>query len=574
MNKKIRNYLQEVFQPEFFKLIKERNYSRKTFISDLTSGIIVGIVAIPLAIAFGIASGVSPQQGLITAIIAGFIISFFGGSSVQIGGPTGAFIVIIFGIVTEFGINGLIIATVLAGIMLVLIGLFKFGNIIKFIPYPIIVGFTSGIAIVIFTSQIKDFFGLTMTEVPSEFVDKWGAFFRSFHTINWWATGISILTILLIVFIPRFIKKAPSALIAIVLLTVIAYFLKSIYSIDIDTIGSKFPELSGGAPLPTPEAPKIDAKAVRMLFPAAFTIAMLGAIESLLSAMVADGVTGKKHNSNTELIAQGIANIFTPFFGGIPATGAIARTMTNINNGGKTPVSGIIHAIFLLLVYLFLMPLAVHIPLACLAGVLAVVSYNMSEWRSFKLLLKGPKADVIVLLTTFFLTVVFDLTIAIEIGLLLAVVLFLKRVSETSKISMLEKELSVSENPEAEDVERLDIPLGVEVYEINGPFFFGLANKFEEIDSRTVKVLPIVRIIRMRRVPFIDSTGINNLRNLYKRSLKSGITLVLSGVTSEVYETLKTSGIVNEIGKENICNHISLAIKRTEEILKEKSIEE
>lgn len=562
--------LKSIFRPKLFTLIKERKYNRQMFINDLTSGLIVGIVAIPLAIAFGIASGVSPQQGLITAIIGGFIISFLGGSDVQIGGPTGAFIVIIYGIVTEFGINGLIIATVLAGIMLIVMGILKLGTVIKFIPYPIIVGFTSGIAVVIFSSQIKDFFGLTMSEVPSEFIDKWGAYFSHFSSINIWATMISIATILIIIFTPRINKKLPGSLIAILILTVAAYFGEKYLGIELDTIGSKFPELAGGSPLPKPVPPEIDAKAVKMLIAPAFTIAILGSIESLLSAMVADGSIGKKHNSNTELIAQGVANIITPIFGGIPATGAIARTMTNINNGGRTPIAGLIHAAFLLLIYLFLMPLAVHIPLACLAGVLAVVSYNMSEWRSFKLLLKNPKSDVIVLLTTFFLTVVFDLTVAIEIGLVMAIVLFMKRIMETSKISIIDTELKATENDENSDAEILDIPDTVEVYEIDGPFFFGIANKFDEIGDFGKGIKADIRIIRMRKVPFIDSTGIHNLRNLYIRSKKDQIDVVLSGVTEEVFNTLEKAKFVDEIGRENVCSHITIAVKRVKEILKQK----
>ncbi|MDD4848517.1 MAG: sulfate permease [Bacteroidales bacterium] len=569
---KLKNDIKNIFNPKLFSLIREKKYNRQMFLNDLTAGLIVGIVAIPLAIAFGIASGVSPQQGLITAIIGGFIISFLGGSDVQIGGPTGAFIVIIYGIVTEYGINGLIIATVLAGIMLIIMGILKLGTVIKFIPYPIIVGFTSGIAIVIFSSQIKDFFGLTMTEVPSEFIDKWIAYFSHFQSINIYSTLVSIATILIIIFIPKINKKIPGSLIAIIILTLLAFLGRKYFGIEIDTIGSKFPELAGGSPLPKPVPPEIDSKAIKMLIAPAFTIAILGSIESLLSAMVADGTIGKKHHSNTELIAQGFANIITPIFGGIPATGAIARTMTNINNGGRTPVAGIIHAAFLLLIYLFLMPLAVHIPLACLAGILAVVSYNMSEWRSFKLLLKNPKSDVIVLLTTFFLTVVFDLTIAIEIGLVMAIILFMKRIMETSKISIIDTELKATENDENAEAEVLNIPDSVEVYEIDGPFFFGIANKFDEIGDFGRGAKAKVRIIRMRKVPFIDSTGIHNLHNLYIRSKKEKIEVVLSGVTEQVYHTLEKAKFVDEIGRQNVCNHISLAIERVKEILKEETL--
>ena len=556
--------MNKIFHPKLFKTVN-REYWHTQFSKDLMAGLIVGIVALPLAIAFGIASGVSPQQGLITAFIAGFIISFLGGSHVQIGGPTGAFIVIVYGIVAQYGMSGLIIATVLAGVMLIVMGVLRLGNVIKFIPYPIIVGFTSGIAVVIFSSQIKDFLGLQVSDVPSEFVDKWAFYFNNIHTLNWWALAIGIATVLIIIFWSKVTKRIPGSLVAIVVLTVGALLLKHFLNIEMETIGSRFPELAGGSPLPKPETPKIDMAAVKMLIQPAFTIAMLGAIESLLSAMVADGATGKRHHSNTELIAQGIANVTVPFFGGIPATGAIARTMTNINNGGRTPVAGIIHAVFLFLIYLFLMPLAVHIPMACLGGVLVMVAYNMSEWRSFKALLRNPRSDVAVLLTTFFLTVIFDLTIAIEIGLLMAILLFLKRVTETSGISVLDVEIKNSENDEKTDAEVLNIPKGVEIYEIDGPFFFGIANKFDEFDDAKKKIS--VRIIRMRKVPFIDSTGIHNLRNLWKRSQKEKIQIVLSGVTPKVFETLKKSGFTEEIGEEFICSHISLALEKARHII-------
>ncbi|MDR3236324.1 MAG: sulfate permease [Prevotellaceae bacterium] len=564
MNSYLKKFkISEVFKPKLFTMIKKRQYSREMFISDLIAGVIVGIVALPLAIAFGIASGVSPQQGLITAIIAGFIISFFGGTNVLVGGPTGAFMIIVYGIVADFGMNGLIIATILSGIMLILMGVLKLGNIIKFIPYPIIVGFTSGIAVVIFSSQIKDFFGLRMDAVPSEFIDKWVAYSSHIESIGWLTTGIAVFTVLVCIYWSRINKKIPGSLIAIIITTA----LTALCGWDIDTIGSRFPELAGSATLPSPEAPTIDMKAIRMLIQPAFTIAFLGAIESLLAAMVADGVTGKKHHSNTELIAQGIANIVTPIFGGIPATGAIARTMTNINNGGKTPVAGIIHAIVLALIFICLMPLAVHIPLACLAGILVIVAYNMSEWRSFKALLHNPRSDVIVLLTTFFLTVFLDLTIAIEFGLLMAVILFLKRITETSSISVIENEIHNSEDDEASHAETLNIPAGVEVYEIDGPFFFGLANKFDEFVHTGTAKRATVRIIRMRKVPFIDSTGLHNLRNLWKRSANEKVQIVLSGVNPNVYGTLEKSGFADELGKEFICSNIDLALKKAGSLL-------
>lgn len=563
--------IREVFQPKLFQLIKNKAYSKELFIQDLIAGIIIGIVAIPLAIAFGIASGVSPQQGLITAIIGGFIISFLGGSHVQIGGPTGAFIVIIAGIIAEFGFTGLIIATVLAGIMLILMGLLKLGDVIKFMPYPIIVGFTSGIAVVIFSTQMKDFFGLTSIDggqlsVPSEFLDKWIVYFKNFSTINIWATAISVFTIIISFSWQKVTKKIPGSLIAIILCTIGAVILKNQFGIEVSTIGNKYPELSGGSPLPTPIAPEINMRSVRLLISPAFTIAILCAIESLLSAMVADGATGKKHHSNTELIGQGIANVFVPFFGGIPVTGAIARTMTNINNGGKTPVAGIVHAVFLLLIYLFLMPLAAYIPFSCLAGILVVVAYNMSEWRSFRTLLKNPISDVLVLLVTFFLTVIFDLTIAIEIGLLIAAISFIKRVMETSSIKVIENEIARTENPEDLDIEFEKLSKDIEVYEIDGPFFFGIANKFDEI-TYELNMKPKVRVIRMRKVPFIDSTGIKNLTALCNKSKKEKIQVILSGVTENVYGTLDKSGFVERLGKDYIFDHISKAMDKANEIV-------
>jgi SulP family sulfate permease len=563
ITQKIKKNIFTVFQPRLFLMIKNRQYSKQAFLSDLVAGIVVGIVAIPLAIAFGIASGVSPQQGLITAIIAGFIVSFLGGTNTVIGGPTGAFMIIIFGIIAEFGINGLMIATLMAGAMLIIMGLLRLGSVIKFIPYPIIVGFTSGIAVVIFSSQIKDFFGLTIETVPSEFIDKWGVYFSHLGSINPWALGMGLITIIIIAAFPYFTKRIPGSLVAIIVTTLLVVFL----DIPVDTIGSRFPSLAEGTPLPAPHGIAIDAKAIRLLIQPAFTIALLGAIESLLAAMVADGVTGSKHHSNTELIAQGVANMVTPLFGGIPATGAIARTMTNINNGGKTAVAGIIHALVLLSIYLFLMPLAVHIPLACLAGILVMVAYNMSEWRSFKALFNNPRMDVAVLLVTFFLTVFFDLTIAIEIGLLMAIVLFLKRVTETSSISVINDEIKASEDDESNTTEVLDIPEGVEVYEINGPFFFGLANKFDEVEGRISRKRPKVRVIRMRKVPFIDSTGLHNLENLWKRSHKEKIQVILSGVNKDVRQAIEKSGLADKLEREFICSHINEAIAKARSVV-------
>lgn len=553
------------FKPRLFSTLK--NYSKETFMSDLMAGIIVGIVALPLAIAFGIASGVSPEKGIITAIIAGFIISLLGGSKVQIGGPTGAFIVIIYGIIQQYGEAGLIVATLMAGILLILLGVFKLGAIIKFIPYPIIVGFTSGIAVTIFTTQIADIFGLNFggEKVPGDFIGKWMIYFRHFDTVNWWNAVVSILSIIIIAITPRFSKKIPGSLIAIIVVTIGVYVLKTYAGIDsIDTIGDRFTIKSE---LPEAAIPTLNWEAIKDLFPVAITIAVLGAIESLLSATVADGVTGDKHDSNTELIAQGTANLITPLFGGIPATGAIARTMTNINNGGKTPVAGIIHAIVLLLILLFLMPLAQYIPMACLAGVLVIVSYNMSEWRTFKALLKNPKSDVTVLLITFFLTIIFDLTIAIEVGLVIACILFMRRVMETTEISVIKDEIDPNDELDiAVCEEHLIIPAGVEVYEINGPYFFGIATKFEETMAQ-LGDRPKVRIIHMRKVPFIDSTGIHNLTSLCKMSQKEKITIVLSGVNEKVHKTLEKSGFYELLGKQNICPNINVALDRAKEII-------
>lgn len=553
------------FKPRLFSTLK--NYSKETFMSDLMAGIIVGIVALPLAIAFGIASGVSPEKGIITAIIAGFIISLLGGSKVQIGGPTGAFIVIIYGIIQQYGEAGLIVATLMAGILLILLGVFKLGAIIKFIPYPIIVGFTSGIAVTIFTTQIADIFGLNFggEKVPGDFIGKWMIYFRHFDTVNWWNAVVSILSIIIIAITPRFSKKIPGSLIAIIVVTIGVYVLKTYAGIDsIDTIGDRFTIKSE---LPEAAIPTLNWEAIKDLFPVAITIAVLGAIESLLSATVADGVTGDKHDSNTELIAQGTANLITPLFGGIPATGAIARTMTNINNGGKTPVAGIIHAIVLLLILLFLMPLAQYIPMACLAGVLVIVSYNMSEWRTFKALLKNPKSDVTVLLITFFLTIIFDLTIAIEVGLVTACILFMRRVMETTEISVIKDEIDPNDELDiAVCEEHLIIPADVEVYEINGPYFFGIATKFEETMAQ-LGDRPKVRIIRMRKVPFIDSTGIHNLTSLCKMSQKEKITIVLSGVNEKVHKTLEKSGFYELLGKQNICPNINVALDRAKEII-------
>lgn len=549
------------FQPALFQTLK--TYNKEKFMADLMAGLIVGIVALPLAIAFGIASGVTPDRGIYTAIIAGFIISFLGGSTVQIGGPTGAFIVIVYGIIEQFGIQGLAIATVMAGIMLVLMGFLKLGSIIKFIPYPIVVGFTSGIALTIFSTQIKDFFGLTTPALPSGFIEKWAVYFQHFDTVNWWSVLIAGASVVIIVLTPRVSKKIPGSLIAIILMTVVAYLLRNIGNVGaIETIGDRYIIQSE---LPALSQISINLESIRMLFPSAFTIAMLCAIESLLSATVADGITGEKHNSNMELVAQGAANIITPFFGGIPATGAIARTMTNINNGGRTPVAGIIHAFVLLLIVLFLGDLTKQIPMACLAGILVMVAYNMSEWRTFISLMKQSRSTMSILLTTFFLTVIFDLTIAIAVGLLLALFAFLKRMNESTEISRVTGVIDTNENVETASgntvEEILHLPDSVEVYEIRGPFFFGVANKFDE-KMRIWGEHHDIRIIRMRKVPFMDSTGLNNLEILCRNSKKEKIQVILSGVNPNVMAQIEKSKIPEIIGLDNICSNIHLAVER------------
>lgn len=560
--------LGDIYKPKLFSVLKDGQYNKKTFTQDLIAGIIVGIIAFPLAIAFGIASGVTPQQGLITAIIAGFLISFLGGTRFLIGGPTGAFIVIVAGIVAEYGMEGLTIATLMSGVMLLVIGFCKLGVVFKFIPYPIVVGFTSGIAVTIFSTQIKDFFGFTM-EVPSGFLSQWGCYFSNLSQISLPETLGSLFALFVIIFVGKITKKVPGSLIAIVLCTLISVLLDLFTPVHLATIGDKFPELAGGMSFPRPQMQKITIDTLRELVSPAFTIALLAAIESLLAATVTDGVTGKHHDSNSELIGEGIANIITPLFGGIPATGAIARTMANINNGGRTPVAGIVHSVVLLLIFLFLMPYAIYVPLSCLAAILVVVAYNMSEWRTFLFLTKSDKSSVAVLLVTFFLTVLVDLTVAIEFGVLLAVLLFVQRVMKTSEIKVIDAHnIAASESDEynPDDTEYLDIPKGVDVYEINGPYFFGIANKFEEFEERMKKDTK-VKIIRMRKVPFVDATGANNLKGLCKRMNKRGARVILSGVTDEVKKSLYTFGVQEVVGEEYILPHIIPALAKAREEL-------
>lgn len=542
--------------PQLFKDL--RDYNKETFLKDLTAGIIVGVVALPLAIAFGIASGVSPTEGLITAIIGGFLVSLLGGSKVQIGGPTGAFIVIVFGIIQKHGIDGLALATLMAGVMLVLLGLLRLGSLIKFVPYPIIIGFTAGIAVTIFTTQVKDLFGLQVTDLPGDFLGKWEAYFSAFGTTSWMALLFGLAAIAIIILVPKLNKNLPSSLIALIVLTLMSVLLGYLGIARPENIGDRYTIEAG---LPNLVMPVVTIERLQQLFPAAFTIAMLGAIESLLSASVADGMIGAKSDSNMELVGQGVANIVVPFFGGIPVTGAIARTMTNINNGGRTPVAGIIHAVVLLLILLVLSPLTSHIPMAVLAGVLVVVSYNMSGWRSFIAIFKGPKGDSLVMVITFLLTVLIDLTVAIGIGMVLAILILLKRVLDASEINLIDDE---NRHPEST---KLDLPKCIEVYEIEGPFFFGIANRFEET-MRNMPGNPRARIIRMRMVPFVDTTAIHNLKTMIELHKESQTQIILSGVQPAVLETLRQSGVVDLLGEENVTPHISLAVERAMEFLK------
>lgn len=545
-----------IFKPKFFSLFRG-GYSRSQLQNDVLAGIIVGIVALPLAIAFAIASGVSPERGLITAIVAGFLVSVLGGSRVQIGGPTGAFVVIVFGIIEQYGIDGLIISTFMAGIFLIAFGLLRLGTIIKFIPHPLIVGFTSGIAVIIFSTQIKEFFGLDIAVVPSGFIEKWGAYFSNLNSVNLWALAIAAGAVLISVHSKRIIKRIPGSFIAIILMTVLAMVLK----LPVSTIGSVYGDLPTTISI---SLPHIELGSLSQYVAPAFTIALLGAIESLLSAVVADGMIGGNHRSNTELIGQGIANVASSLFGGIPATGAIARTATNVKNGGRTPVAGIVHAITLLLIVLFFGKWAIQIPLACLAGILVVVAYNMSEWRSFYSIVKGSRYDIAVLLATFFLTVLVDLTVAIQIGMVLAALLFMQRMANASHVVAADSDIDALEDYS-------DLPKGVEVYEIKGPLFFAAAQKYKETLKSFGKKSDIL-ILRMRFVPFIDATGIHNFKDTIKYLKSINVKLILSGVQPEVKLELEKARIDFLIGRNNICSSYieakEVAIKSMEEIVK------
>ncbi|MEP6627274.1 MAG: SulP family inorganic anion transporter [Ginsengibacter sp.] len=550
-----------MFRPKLFDTLK--NYSGKQFSNDVLAGIIVGIVALPLAIAFAIASGVTPEKGLITAVIAGFIISAIGGSRVQIGGPTGAFIVIVYGIVQMYGVSGLIVATFMAGIMLIIMGFARLGTVIKFIPHPLIIGFTTGIAVIIFSSQVKDFLGLKMEAVPANFLEKWSAYFKNMQSVNIYAIGIAAVTVVIIILWPKVSKKIPGSLIAILITTAAVQLLH----LPVETIGSRFGIISSS--FPKPEIPMVDFATIKHLIQPAFTIALLCAIESLLSAVVADGMIGGNHRSNMELVAQGTANIFSSMFGGIPATGAIARTATNVKNGGRTPVAGIVHAIVLLIILLIAGKWASYIPIANLAGILVIVAYNMSEWRNFKSILKGPRGDVAVLLITFFLTVLVDLTVAIEVGIVLAAFLFMRDMIRFSDVNILTRE--IDDDQFGYDVVdgKYHIPKNVEVFEITGPLFFGAAYKFKDamqFIDKTTKVL----IIRMRHVPIIDATGIQTLKEVHAHSKKHHKKIILSEVNSaRVMKELKDARLIFAIGKGNVVDTFEHALVRAEVLVAE-----
>lgn len=551
-----------IFKPKLLTTLKD--YSKEQFLSDVTAGIIVAIIALPLSIALAIASGVSPEKGLHTAIIAGFLISLLGGSRVQIGGPTGAFMVIVYGIVTKYGLDGLIMATMMGGFMMVLMGLFRLGSVIKFIPYPITTGFTSGIALTIFSSQIKDFLGLKIETVPAEFLEKWTSYGEAIGTLHLPTLMIGLLALAIIVLWPKKIK-VPGSLIALIVTTLIVQLL----GLDVATIGSKFGQLSSALPIPKLPAFSLD-KMVLLIGPA-FTIALLGSIESLLSAVVADGMIGGKHRSNTELIGQGLANMASGLFGGIPATGAIARTVANIKNGGRTPVAGMVHAIVLLLIMVVFMPLAQMVPLSALAAILIVVAYNMSEWREFLALLRSPKSDVAVLLITFFITVLVDLVKAIEVGMVLASLLFMKRMSDVTEVNELTRDAAEEDESYTPSFDRSlleNLPKSsdhIQVYEINGPLFFGAADKFldtiNEVDGKT-KII----ILRLRNVPAMDATAMHALKRFFKVCSHYKIKLMLSGLREQPYEVLSHSDLFAQIGKDNLFEKFEDALTRAIEL--------
>ena len=556
-------------EPQSLSALKEINLTQ--FRKDVVAGVIVGVVALPLSIAFAIAAGVSPEKGLITAVIFGFIVSVLGGTKTQIGGPTGAFVMIVAGVYAQYGLSGLIVASVMGGLIQITIGLLKLGNIFKFIPYPIMIGLNTGIAVSIFSSQIKDALGLTMglneagevipMELPLNMLDKWAMYFQNISTIHPLTAGITIATILVIIAAPHIVKKFPPYLFAVLVITLVTYVLRNFLGVEgITTLGDRF-TISGSIKMEEFVFPNMET--IENLFPSALTIAAMGAIVSIISCSVADGATGDRHDSNMELVAEGIGNIITLIFGGIPATGAIARTMTGVSNGGRTPIVGIVHCIVVLFILLFLSPLAQHIPTACLAGMLIIVAYNMSNIPSLKSLMKNSRSDIAVLWTTVGLAVVFNISVAVEVSLLMAVILFIRRVSETSQISVLRDEINVMAGTDAEihDEDKLNLDHDIEVFELDGPFFFGMANKFDE-EMRIMRDKPLVRILRMRKVPFIDSTGIHNLEMFVDKSTKENIQVILSGVRPDVLQSLKKSGLSKRIGEEYIFDNINCAVQK------------
>ncbi len=546
--------------PKLFTTLK--TYSRQDFVSDLIAGVIVGIVALPLAIAFAIASGVSPERGLITAVVAGFIISAFGGSRVQIGGPTGAFVVIVYAIVQKYGFDGLLVANLMAGVILIIMGFARFGGVIKFIPYPVTVGFTSGIALIIFSSQIKDFLGLQMGNVPADFLEKYSAYFEHIGSTNYYALIVGALCIAIIQGWKKITRKIPGSLIALIVCTAVVH----IFHWPVETIGSRFGEIPHTLPAPT--LPKLSFNLIRQMIPSATTIAILAGIESLLSAVVSDGMIGGRHRSNMELVAQGLANIASPLFGGIPAAGAIARTTTNVHTGGRTPVAGIIHALTLLIIMFFLGKWASLIPLSCLAGILIVVAYHMSEWHSFSMMLRSPRSDVVVLLTTFGLTVLVDLTMAIQIGMVLAAFLFMHRMSMVTNVGVITREMKDEEDRDDPNaIDKRAVPEGVEVYEINGPFFFGASYKFMEAMRIVSGKPPKVRIIRMRYVNTVDATGMHVVREEFKNSRKKGIAFLISDIHAQPLFAFEQAGLLELIGEDNVFGNIDDALNKAREIL-------
>ena len=553
-----------MFRPKIINSLK--GYSFATFQSDLFAGVTVGFVAFPLAMAFAIASGVPPERGLFTAFIAGFIISALGGSRVQIGGPTGAFVVIISGIIASYGYEGLVYCTIMAGLLLIVLGFTKMGGLIRFIPFPVTTGFTAGIAVIIFSTQIKDLLGLQIEELPAEMIEQWVVYGQHVSNFDMISTSVGVVTILLIIFLHRYLPKLPSMLFAMVCMTAITV----LFQFDIPTIGSRFGELP--RMLPSPSLPAFDWEKIRLLVSPAFTVAMLAAIESLLSATVADGMTGDRHNPNVELIAQGVANIGSVFWGGIPATGAIARTATNIKSGALTPISGIIHAIVLLLMLLLLAPLAKLIPMTVLAAILMVVAFNMSEFKNFKSFLRLPKSDAMVLISTFSITILIDLVVAVEIGIVLAAFLFIKRMSEVTNVGMITRDIKNgdSEKPDENSITTRVVPDYVEVFEIQGPFFFGAADKFRDVIQYLESDLQVI-ILRMRNVPAIDATGLHVLTEFIHRCRKHGMHVVLSGIMTQPLDAIIKSGLYNEIGEDNILSNIDDALLRAEDIISEKS---